>query len=274
MEKAPPREVLFVAAAALLWSSGGLFLKIAPMPALAVACGRAIVASVFYLVLLRPDLRKARLATALAYACCVVTFVTATRLTTAANAIFLQYTGPAYVLILSPLLLEEPFQRIDAVCVALSLAGMGLFFVDKLEAGQLAGNMIAVASGVFFAFTVLFIRRDEKSGTGDAMPSMTLGNLLAAAATAPFAGALLHVSARGALVLLYLGVMQLGVSYWLFARGSRRVPAAEASLISMLEPVCNPLWVALGTGERPGPWSIAGGAIVLGAVALRTFAKQ
>jgi drug/metabolite transporter, DME family len=274
MEKAPPREVLFVAAAALLWSSGGLFIKIAPMPALAVACGRAIVASVFYLVVLRPDLRKARLATALAYACCVVTFVTATRLTTAANAIFLQYTGPAYVLILSPLLLEEPFQRIDAVCVALSLAGMGLFFVDKLEAGQLAGNMIAVASGVFFAFTVLFIRRDEKSGTGDAMPSMTLGNLLAAAATAPFAGALLHVSARGALVLLYLGVMQLGVSYWLFARGSRRVPAAEASLISMLEPVCNPLWVALGTGERPGPWSIAGGAIVLGAVALRTFAKQ
>jgi drug/metabolite transporter (DMT)-like permease len=75
------------------------------------------------------------------------------------------------------------------------------------------------------------------------------------------------------LVLLYLGVMQLGVSYWMFARGVRRVPAAEASLISMLEPVCNPLWVLLGTGERPGPWSIAGGAIVLGAVALRTLVK-
>ena len=84
----------------------------------------------------------------------------------------------------------------------------------------------------------------------------------------------LGVWPRACLVLLYLGVMQLGVSYWLFARGSRRVPAAEASLISMLEPVCNPLWVVLGTGERPGPWSIAGGAIVLGAVALRTFAKQ
>ena len=272
--KAPPREVLFVAAAALLWSSGGLFIKIAPMPPLAVACGRAIVASVFYLVVLRPNVRNARFATALAYAVCVVTFVTATRLTTAANAIFLQYTGPAYVLLLSPLLLDEPFQRIDGICVALSLAGMALFFVDKLEAGQVAGNLIAVASGVFFAFTVLFIRRDAKTGSGDAMPSMTLGNLLAAAATAPFAGALLHVSTRGALVLLYLGVMQLGVSYWLFARGSRRVPAAEASLISMLEPVCNPLWVVLGTGERPGPWSIAGGAIVLGAVALRTFAKQ
>ena len=201
----------------------------------------------------------------------MVTFVTATKLTTAANAIFLQYTGPAYVLLLSPFLLDEPFRPIDALCVALSLAGMSLFFVDKLEAGQLAGNLIATVSGVFFALTVLLIRRDAKTGSGDAIPSTTLGNVLAAIGTAPFAADLLHVSAVGALVLLYLGVMQLGVSYWMFARGVRQVPAAEASLISMLEPVCNPLWVLLGTGERPGPWSVAGGAIVLGAVALRTL---
>ncbi len=274
MHTEPPRRaVLLVAAAALLWSSGGLFIKIAPMPALAVACGRALIATAFYLAVLRPDLRKARLATAVAYAGCVVTFVTATRLTTAANAIFLQYTGPAYVLLLSPFLLDEPFRPLDAICVALSLAGMSLFFIDKLEAGQLAGNLLAALSGVFFALTVLFIRRDAKSGAGDAMPSMTLGNVLAALGTAPFAGALAHLSGTGVLVLLYLGVMQLGVSYWLFARGVRQVPAAEASLISMLEPVCNPLWVLLGTGERPGPWSIAGGAVVLGAVALRTLAK-
>ena len=222
MDDDPPRRaVLLVAAAALLWSSGGLFIKLAPMPGLAVACGRAIVATLFYLAVLRPDLRKARFSTALAYAGCVVTFVTATKLTTAA--------------------------------------------------GQLAGNLIATLSGVFFALTVLLIRRDAKSGSGDAMPSTTLGNVLAALGTAPFAGDLLHVSATGVLVLLYLGVMQLGVSYWMFARGVRKVPAAEASLISMLEPVCNPLWVLLGTGERPGPWSIAGGAIVLGAVALRTL---
>ena len=272
MEDDPPRRaVLLVAAAALLWSSGGLFIKLAPMPGLAVACGRAIVATLFYLAVLRPDLRKARFSTALAYAGCVVTFVTATKLTTAANAIFLQYTGPAYVLLLSPFLLDEPFRPIDAICVVLSLAGMSLFFIDKLEAGQLAGNLIATLSGVFFALTVLLIRRDAKSGSGDAMPSTTLGNVLAALGTAPFAGDLLHVSATGVLVLLYLGVMQLGVSYWMFARGVRKVPAAEASLISMLEPVCNPLWVLLGTGERPGPWSIAGGAIVLGAVALRTL---
>src|SRR5205823_2020298 len=118
--KAPPREVLSVAGAALLWSSGGLFIKIAPMPALAVACGRSLVAGLLYLAVLRPNLRAARWSTAAAYAGCIVTFVTATRLTTAANAIFLQYTGPAYVLMLSPFLLDEPFRAIDGACVLLS----------------------------------------------------------------------------------------------------------------------------------------------------------
>src|SRR5580765_3798401 len=120
--------VLAVAAAAVLWSSGGLFIKLAPMPALAVACGRSLVAAVFYLLFLRPNLRAARWTTAAAYAGCIVTFVAATKLTTAANAIFLQYTGPAYVLLLSPFLLKEPLKRIDLVCVGLSLAGMSLFF--------------------------------------------------------------------------------------------------------------------------------------------------
>src|SRR3954470_17432095 len=102
--------VLAVAAAAVLWSSGGLFIKLAPMPALAVACGRSLVAAIFYLLILRPNLRAARWTTAAAYAGCIVTFVAATKLTTAANAIFLQYTGPAYVLLLSPLVLKEPLK--------------------------------------------------------------------------------------------------------------------------------------------------------------------
>src|SRR5947209_12009314 len=118
------RAVLSVAAAAILWSSGGLFIKLAPMPALAVACGRSLVAGAFYLLFLRPNLRQARWATAFSYAACIVTFVSATRLTTAANAIFMLYTGPAYVLVLSPLLLDGPFHPIDGFCVLLSLAGM------------------------------------------------------------------------------------------------------------------------------------------------------
>lgn len=279
MERPEPgmrAAVTAVAGAALLWSSGGLLIKIAPMPALAVACGRSLIAGLFYLAVLRPDLRSARLGTAAAYAGCIVTFVAATRLTTAVNAIFLQYTGPAYVLLLSPFLLDEPFRAIDAVCVSLSLAGMSLFFVGKVEAGQALGNVLGVASGVFFALTIVLLRRDAKGGRGDALPSTALGNLLAAAVTLPWAiGALPQMtSARGASVLLYLGVVQLGLAYWLFVRGVRKVPAAEASLISMLEPVLNPVWVFIGTGEKPGRWAIAGGAIVVASVVVRTIAPQ
>ncbi len=270
------RAVLAVAGAAILWSTGGLFIKVAPMPALAVACGRSLIAGVFYLVVLRPNLRAARWGTTAAYAACIVTFVSATKLTTAANAIFLQYTGPAYVLVLSPLLLDEPFRPVDAACVALSLAGMSLFFVGKVETGQFLGNLLAVASGVFFALAIVLLRRDAKAGRGDAVPSVTLGNLLAAAVALPWAlqAAPAMFSARGGAVLLYLGVVQLGLAYLLFVRGVRRVPAAEASLISMLEPVLNPVWVLIGFGERPGPWAIAGGAIVVLAVLVRTLLPQ
>jgi drug/metabolite transporter (DMT)-like permease len=268
--------VLAVAGAAVLWSSGGLFIKLAPMPALAVACGRSLVAAVFYLLVLRPDLRAARVTTALAYAGCIVTFVSATRLTTAANAIFLQYTGPAYVLLLSPFLLGEKLRPLDLLCVALSLAGMSLFFIGKVESGQALGNALGAVSGVFFAFTVVLLRRDARGGRGDALPSTALGNLIAAGATLPWALGSLPAAAtpRGAGVLLYLGIVQLGVAYLLFMRGVRKVPAAEASLISMLEPVLNPVWVLIGTGERPGGWAIAGGAVVVGAVVLRTAATS
>jgi drug/metabolite transporter (DMT)-like permease len=264
------RAILCVAGAALLWSSGGLFIKIAPLPGLSVACGRSLVAALFYLAILRPNLRAARWTTAIAYAGCIVTFVVATKLTTSANAIFLQYTGPAYVLMLGPWLLDEPFRAVDAVSVVISLAGMSLFFVGKVEAGQAAGNTLAVLSGVFFAFTVVLLRRDAKRGENDALPSTTLGNLIAALCTLPWA-IRSPVTGSGALVLLYLGVVQLGVAYWLFIKGVRHVPAGEASLISMLEPVLNPLWVFLGYGERPGKWAFLGGAVVIAAVVFRTL---
>jgi drug/metabolite transporter (DMT)-like permease len=261
---------LSIAAAALLWSSGGLFIKWAPMPGLAVACGRSLVAAVFYLLVLRPRMRSAKIGTAISYAGCVVTFVAATKLTASANAIFLQYTGPAYVLMLGPWLLDEPFRLIDAVCVALSLAGMSLFFVGKVEQGQMLGNALAALSGVFFAFTIVLLRRDAKRGQGDALPSTTLGNIIAFACTLPWAWQT-HLNGTGALVLLYLGIVQLGIAYLFFIRGVRHVPAGEASLVSMLEPVLNPVWVFLGYGEKPGVWALAGGAIVIAAVVLRTL---
>ena len=198
----------------------------------------------------------------------ILTFVSATKMTTAANAIFLQYTGPLYVLALAPFLLKERFRRIDAVAVGVALVGMSLFFVGRLDPGALAGNLVAVVSGFFFGLTILLLRRDA---SGDAIPSVIAGNLLAAAARAAVRAAVTSRSTRaGILLVLFLGIVQMGISYVLFVRGLTVVPAAEASLLGMLEPMFNPLWAFLGLGERPSAWALLGGAIVLCAVAGRT----
>jgi DME family drug/metabolite transporter len=276
------RGAALIAGAALLWSTGGLFIKLAPMPGLAVAGARALITVLFYLIVLRPKLSHARWSTAIAYAGMILTFVTATKLTSAANAIFLQYTGPAYVLLLSPWLLKEPMRRRDVLPIVLSLLGLSLFFVGKMEPGHALGNALGAVSGLFFGLSVLFLRRDAKTGEGDAIPSTTLGNGLAALIAIPLSLGALHTAftapspapllALGG--LLWLGVVQMGVAYLLFARGLKRVPAAEASLVSMLEPLLSPLWVFLGTGERPTAWALAGGAVVLGSVLLRTLGDR
>jgi drug/metabolite transporter (DMT)-like permease len=268
-----------VALAAALWSSGGLFIKLAPVPAPALAFGRSALAALVLLVALRPRLARARWDTALSCAGTTLSFVLATRLTTAANAVFLQYTGPAYVLVLGPWLLGERFRRVDALCVAASLGGMTLALLGGRGAGHgghLAGDALAAACGVFFAFNVVLLRRDAARGGGAeaALASTTLGNLLAALIALPLAWPSLPAlfAPRALAVLLYLGLVQTGLAYVLFARGVARTSAATASLVCMLEPVLNPVWVLLGTGERPGAWALAGGAVVLTAVALRTLA--
>jgi DME family drug/metabolite transporter len=269
---------LAILLAALLWSSGGLFIKVAPLPGLLVAGGRAVVTSVFYLALLRPDLRKARWSTALVYAGMILTFVTATKLTTAANAILLQYTGTAWVMALGPRLLGEPLRRVDIATVLACLGGMALCVLDHAGTASaprpILGNALAAVSGLFFAGTVLAMRRDARPDSPvDAQASTTLGNLVAVAIALPLAHQDLALlwNRDAMLVLLWLGVVQMGVAYLLFLRGVRTVPAATASLLALVEPAANPLWVFLGTGERPGVTSVLGGVIVLGALGLRSW---
>lgn len=268
---APRRGALLIAAAALLWSTGGLAIKLVPLPAFGVVFWRSFVAGIVLLLAFRPSRERWRHAapsTVVVYALMILTFVSATKMTTAANAIFLQYTGPLYVLALAPFVLKEPFRKADAATVGVALAGMSLFFVGRLAPGALAGNLVAVASGLFFGLTVLLLRRDA---TGDAIPSVIVGNLAAAALALPFAWGHLALDARGAALILFLGIVQMGISYVLFVTGLRTVRAAEASLLGMLEPVFNPLWAFLGLGERPSAWALLGGAIVLAAVAGRTL---
>jgi drug/metabolite transporter (DMT)-like permease len=264
------RGALLIAAAALLWSSGGLAIKLVPLGALGVVFWRSFVSGLFLLAVFRPSRarwRHAAPSTVVVYALMILTFVSATKMTTAANAIFLQYTGPLYVLALAPFVLKEPFRKIDAAAVGVALAGMSLFFVGRLDPGAFRGNVVAVVSGLFFGLTILLLRRDA---SGDAIPSVIAGNLAAAALALPFAWGQLALDARGIALVLFLGIVQLGISYVLFVKGLKTVPAAEASLLGMLEPMFNPLWAFLGLGERPSAWAALGGAIVLAAVAGRT----
>ncbi len=262
--------------AALLWSSGGLFIKWIPLPALAVAGGRATVTTLFYLAILRPNLRRARLSTALAYAGMILTFVAANKLTTAASAVLLQYTGTAWVLIAGNRLFGERVTKVDVFAVVGCLGGMALCLLDDARGITWQGNALGAISGGFFAVAVLLMRRDAQAGSESAQASVTLGNLIAAVFGLSLAGSDLWHGLHPAPVagLLWLGLMQMGAAYLLFLRGLRTVTASTASLLSLLEPAVSPIWVWLGTGERPGLATLSGGALMLGSLALRALVQR
>jgi drug/metabolite transporter (DMT)-like permease len=263
------RGALLIAAAALLWSTAGIGIKTIAEPPLKVAFYRSAFAAVALFALLRPRLPRWTPGFAVAlvsYAACLTTFVVATKWTTAANAIFLQYSGVVWVLLFSPVILKEPFRPRDGIAVVVALGGMALFFVGKFRAGG-AGDAMALLSGVLFASLVLSLRSERDSG---AAAAVTWGNVLACAALFPFVAGDLSLSRRSAVTLVLLGVFQIAAAYALFVRGLKSVTATQASLVGMLEPVANPLWVFLFLGERPGAAAIAGGIIVLGAIAWRT----
>lgn len=276
--------LLAVTGAAVLWSTGGLFIKWVSLDALGVTMWRSLLAGLAMAAItgLRPPLpwRAGWLVwgLALSYAAMLLLFVSATKLTTAANAIFLQYTAPLYLLTIGPLFLEERASRFDLACVAAAFAGMGLFFVGRLEARDAAGNACALGSGAAFA-AFLILLRQPSCGPTTRPRAIILGNAVLVAALlivnvarrdpAPF------TPGPGDLAgLVFLGVVQIGLAYALFGFGIAHVPALEASLIGMLEPVLNPAWVFLVLGETPGWWAIAGGAVIIVAVSVRTIASE
>ena len=266
------RGALLVAGAALLWSTGGIGIKAIPDPALKIAFYRSAIAAVALWLYFRPRAWKwsPGFLTALgSYAGCLISFVVATKWTTAANAIFLQYSGVVWVLLFSPLLLREPFRTRDAAAITAAFVGIGLFFVGHFDTRGRAGDGVALLSGVFFAALVLSLRRERGVG---AEAAVTWGNVLAAALLFPFIVSDLALTPKSAAMLLFLGVFQIAGAYALFVAGIKHVTATEAALIGMLEPVANPIWVFLLLGERPTLFAVAGGAIVLAAIAWRTLA--
>jgi len=262
----PPLLLLL---AALCWSLGGVLIKSIDWPPMAIAAGRSTIAIPIILLCVgwpRFTFSLAQIGGAIGYALTVVLFVFATRMTTAANAIFLQYTAPIYVALIGRWYLKERASPIDWLVIAVALLGIALFFLDRLTIAGWWGNIIALGSGLAFAAVALFLRKEK---AGSPIASIVLGNVIVALAGLPFMLVAPSLGGGRWWRLLLLGTVQLGLPYVFYAAAIKHVTALEATLIPLLEPVLNPLWVMLALGERPGSWAIVGALLVLAAVLAR-----
>jgi drug/metabolite transporter (DMT)-like permease len=263
------KALLLLIVTAALWSTGGLLIKSVNWNPLAIAGMRSAIAGLMFLVYIRRPRftwSPAQIGGAITYAGTVILFVTATKLTTAANAILLQYTGPIWVAVFGRSFLGEKATRWDWLMIAAVLFGMALFFLDRLSPGGIIGNIVAVGSGVAFGWFILFMRKQKDDST---LETPLLGNAIAAVIGLPFMfGSAPDLTGWAALIAL--GVFQLGLSYALFSVAVKHATALDSILVPTIEPLLNPIWVFLLLGERPGPWALVGGVIVLAAVTTRS----
>ncbi|EIW19227.1 MULTISPECIES: DMT family transporter [Pelosinus] len=263
------RKAIFgMALAAILWSAGGFLIKGIDWHPMSISGGRSLIAALVIGFAFRKEnlsFSKSQWAGAVAYCACVTLFVVATKLTTAANAILLQYTAPIYVALLSGWLLGENVTRRDWFTILIVCCGMIFFFLDKVTAGGTLGNLFAIGSGITFALFILFMRMQKEASP---YGSVLLGNLLTFAISLPFWSNNV-IDAASITGITVLGVFQLGISYVLYSYAIRHVEALKATLITSIEPILNPIWVFLFFREQPGLYSMIGGFIVLAAITMR-----
>jgi drug/metabolite transporter (DMT)-like permease len=279
------RHRLSILAAALCFSTGGAAIKACGLTGWQVASFRSGIAALALLLFIPAARQRWSWRTsvvALAYAATMICFVLANKLTTAANTIFLQSAAPLYILVLAPLVLKERIARSDLGLMAAIVAGMVLFFVDvgpgvASAPRPFAGNVLAALSGVTWAALLLGLRwlqRAEDAAAGSGLVAVVAGNLLAFALALPLALPVTVSTAVDWTVLGYLGVIQIGLAYVFLSYGFKHVPAFEASLLILLEPALNPVWAWIFQDEVPGGWALAGGVLILGATAAKTWLDQ
>jgi drug/metabolite transporter (DMT)-like permease len=267
--------------AAILFSTGGAAIKsisLAPWQVASFRSGAAALALVVLLPETRRGWNRSILPAAAAYCGTLLAFALATKLTTAANAIFLQSTAPLYLLLIGPLWLREGVRRRDLWFAGALLAGIALMFARTEPATETApdpaaGNLLGAAAGVFWAATVATLRRLGRAG-GAQLTAVAAGNLLAFLIALPAALPAPRVAGADLALLAYIGVIQIGLAYVCLTRALRKVLAFEASAILLIEPALNPLWAWLLHGERPAALSIAGGAVILIAIFIKAWADR
>lgn len=270
-EPTPLADRLRVLAAAALFSSGGALIKAVHFNGWQVASFRSVVAAATLFLLLREVRRRPTLkvlGVGVAYALTMILFVQANKTTTSASAIFLQSTAPLYVLLLSPWLLHEKIRGRDVAFMVVLALGLGLFFVgfDPVSAtapNPKLGNVLALASGVAWALTIMGLRDLGRGGESWGPTAAFWGNVFAALGCLPMALPLGPSQPTDWLLVAVLGVFQISLAYVFLLKGLEKVGAFETSLLLLLEPVLNPVWAWMVHGERPGAWSMAGGAVIL-----------
>lgn len=272
LDASQKKGVLSLVICACLWSTGGLFIKLVSWHAMVIGGFRsAIAAGVLWIVLCksgypRPIINRQTLLTGFFLGTTCSLFVAANKLTTAANAIVLQSANPIFVLLFCALFKHERITKRDATVVAMVMGGVALFFFDELSPGGILGNVLALLSAVMLASVFVFA-----CGSGslhESMSGVLFGHLFSMLIGLPFVFAFPpQLSWLSVGAILFLGVFQLGIPYALFAVGTRHCPPIAVSLICMLEPIFNPVWVALFLYEIPGLPAIAGGVIVIATLA-------
>ncbi|MBV9999560.1 MAG: DMT family transporter [Verrucomicrobia bacterium] len=264
------KGVVLLLMTAVLWSLGGLWVKFIDWNPVAIAGARGLIAFAVLAVAKPQALRQltwGAVPGALAYAAVMFLFVIATKLTTAANAVFLHYTAPLHIALIGPWLLGERTRRRDWALIGLALGGVALFFCNELDLQSRWGVLAGLGSGFCSAWLIMLMRR-ARTACPEAVAQ--LGNLLTLAVASPWMFPA-HNLGHNALWLLLLGGLSLGVPYVLYSRAIREVRALDATLITMVEPILNPVWVMLAAHECPSGWSVLGGAVVLTTSLIRSI---
>ncbi len=270
---------------AVLWSTGGIFIKNIEWNGLAIAGIRSLISGTFMLLVTRQGIhffvrdqngRRDNLSTillwiaALSYALTMILFVVANKLTTSANAILLQYTCPIYIILLAPILTGEKNRASDYITVLGVMLGIILFFADGLESGNQLGNILAALSGLSYALATIFMRRCKGNSGG----AMALSHLITALVCLPFVIQSGMPSSKSAFFLLMVGTVSIGIPSILYSVGIKKVRALTASFITMLEPLLNPVWVIIFAGEVPSVKTILGGVLILGFIMIRSVVQN
>ena len=265
------KGLIYISMAALLWSSGGLFIRILTLDAFQISFYRSLIAAITIIVI--TSTRKQKLSfqfdlisvlCSLSYSLILILFVVAAKLTTIANAIFLQFTAPIYLLFLEPVFLRTKFEKKNLIALIFCLAGMVLFFFGKLELSGYLGNIIAIGSGICFALFTLFLKRKRQLHNRDeTLVYILVGNFLVCLFCLPLIWNNFSFDLTQGFVLLYMGIFQIGISYIIFNEGVKYISATESMIIAMLEAILSPIWVFIGVGEAPSVYAIIGSVIIL-----------